>query len=537
MDLLHQIRGYVMPTLGILTALFGYFTGTVSLGFVWPAGFFGLLLLLGVYDVSQRRHSILRNYPVLGHLRFLLESAGPELHQYFVESNLSGRPFNRDQRTLIYERSKDIEGLKPFGTELDVYAAGYGFIAHSIIPKPIIEDAERKLRIDVGGPDCAKPYSSSVINISAMSFGALSGNAIRALNTAAKLGGFAHDTGEGGFSRHHREPGGDIIWQIGTGYFGCRNDDGSFSIDMFAEQAAADQIKMIELKISQGAKPGHGGILPAVKVTDEIADARRVPMGQDCFSPPGHSMFSTPIGLLEFIAALRERSGGKPTGFKICIGNPSEFFALCKAMVETQITPDFITVDGGEGGTGAAPLEYSNHLGMPLVDGLLLVHNALVGVNVRDRIKIAASGKRNGSYDIAAAMALGANWVNIARGFMFSVGCIQSQSCHTNTCPVGVATQDPRLTRALVVEDKAKRAHEFHRNTVQGLAEMTAACGLDHPNDFRPHHLYERGSESKLRRFDQIYDFYQPGQLLAGDVSKHIKPFWESADAKTFSPV
>jgi glutamate synthase domain-containing protein 2 len=474
---------------------------------------------------------------VLGHLRFLLEGAGPELHQYFVESNTSGRPFDRDLRTLIYERSKNIDGVKPFGTELDVYAQGYGYISHSIAPKPIVEDASRKLRVDVGGPQCKHPYSASVINISAMSFGALSANAIRALNTAAKMGGFAHDTGEGGFSVHHREPGGDIIWQIGTGYFGCRNDDGSFNIDMFGEQASVDQVKMVEIKISQGAKPGHGGILPAAKVTREIADARKVPVGQDCFSPPGHSVFSTPIELCHFIASLRERSGEKPVGFKLAIGQPREFFAICKAMLETEIVPDFITVDGGEGGTGAAPQEYSDHLGMPLREGLILVHNTLVGIGVREQVRVAASGKRASSYEIASAMALGADWCNIARGFMFSVGCIQSQSCHTNKCPGGVATQDARLQQALVVADKAQRAYNFHKNTVQGLAEMTAACGLDHPGDFTPRHLYERISPHEVRRYDQLYDFYEPGQLLRDQAGPVLQQSWDEASPKTFSPV
>ena len=523
-----------MPT------LIGLVAACVGLGFLIPAFNWGLvvtvpLLLLGIFDRLQKRHSILRNYPVLGRLRFLLEGAGPELHQYFVESNTSGRPFDRDFRTLMYERSKNIEGVKPFGTELDVYSDGYGFISHSIAPKPILEDGSHKLRVDVGGPQCSKPYSSSILNVSAMSFGALSANAIRALNTAAKMGGFAHDTGEGGFSVHHQAPGGDVIWQIGTGYFGCRNDDGTFNEEMFAEQASVDQVKMIELKVSQGAKPGHGGILPAVKVTPEIAAARKVPVGKDCFSPPGHTAFTTPIEMCEFLAKLRERSGGKPVGFKICLGEPREFFSICKAIVETKIVPDFITVDGGEGGTGAAPQEYSDHLGMPLREGLVVVHNSLVGIGVRDQMRVAASGKRSASYEIASAMALGANWCNIARGFMFSVGCIQSQSCHTNKCPVGVATQNPTLQRALVVEDKAKRAYNFHKNTVQGVAEMTAACGLDHPNDFTPRHLYERISPHKVRRFDQLYDFYEPGQLLDGNAGPHLQRSWDEANAKTFA--
>jgi len=536
MELLHQIRGYVMPAL-VGLALGCILIGTVVPGFFWGLVILGPLLLLGVYDLRQSRHGLLRNYPVIGHLRFLLEGAGPELHQYFVESNTSGRPFDRDFRTLIYERSKNIDGVKPFGTELDVYEPGYGYISHSIAPRPCIEDPARNVRVDVGGRHCKHRYSASVINISAMSFGALSANAIRALNTAARMGGFAHDTGEGGFSVHHREPGGDVIWQIGTGYFGCRNDDGTFNIEMFAEQASIDQVKMVEIKISQGAKPGHGGILPAAKVTREIADARKVPVAQDCFSPPGHSAFSTPIEFCHFIASLRERCDGKPVGFKIAIGEPRELFAICKAMLETEITPDFITVDGGEGGTGAAPQEFSDHLGMPLREGLILVHNALVGIGLRDQIRIAASGKRASSYEIASAMALGADWCNIARGFMFSVGCIQSQSCHTNKCPVGVATQDPRLQRALVIEDKARRAYNFHRNTVQGLAEMTAACGLDHPGEFSPRHLYERISPHEVRRYDQLYHFFEPGQLSRNEAGPVLQRSWDEASATTFSSV
>jgi glutamate synthase domain-containing protein 2 len=530
------MRAYIMPVLiGLAVLSLGL---AVAFSWWWMVLFaaFGALVLLGLRDVLQRRHSILRNYPVLGHLRFFLEGLGPELRQYLVESNTSGRPFNRDQRTLMYERAKNIDAVKPFGTELDVYENGYGFIAHSISPTPIAEDAARSFRVSVGGPSCSAPYSSSVLNISAMSFGALSAHAILALNSAAKKGGFAHNTGEGGLSRYHQEPGGDITWQIGTGYFGCRHEDGTFNSDMFAEQAALPQVKMIELKISQGAKPGHGGILPGVKVTPEIAEARHVAVGEDCFSPPGHSTFSTPTGLLEFIALLRERSGGKPTGFKICIGEPREFFSICKAMQTSGISPDFITVDGGEGGTGAAPLEYSNHLGMPLREALILVHNSLVFGGLRDEIRIAASGKRIDSFQIAAGMALGADWVNVARGFMFSVGCIQSQLCHTNTCPVGVATQDARLQKGLVVEEKAERAFRFHRNTVQGLGEITAACGLDHPGDFTPQHLYERVDE-KMRRFDDLYDLRQLEDHSDGagiESNRRLREEWEAADPHAF---
>lgn len=528
--MIHQIRGYILPGVIALTLLALLLGLVVNASWLWVAGFGGALIAVGVYDKTQKRHSLLRNYPILGHLRFVLEDAGPELHQYFVESNTSGAPFDRDQRSLMYERAKDVPDKKPFGTELNVYDEGYSWIAHSLAPRPLAQRASETLRTVVGEGRCEKPYSASILNISAMSFGALSPNAVLAMNTGAKNGGFAHNTGEGGFSRYHRQPGGDIIWQIGTGYFGCRNDEGKFDADMFAEQAQLDQVKMIEIKLSQGAKPGHGGILPAAKVSAEIAEARRIPEGQTCFSPPGHSAFTSPIGLLEFVAKLRELSGGKPVGFKLCVGSPREFFALCKAMHETDLLPDFVTVDGAEGGTGAAPIEFSDHLGAPLRDGLILVHNALVGIGVRDRLRVAASAKRTSGFEIAAAMAMGADWCNSARGFMLAVGCIQAQSCHTNKCPVGVTTQDPDLQRALDVNDKAKRVLNFHKNTVEALAEVTAAAGLDHPSDFTADHLWWRLSLSDVRPVSRIYDFFEPGQLLEGHASESLQPYWEGAD-------
>ncbi len=421
--------------------------------------------------------------------------------------------------------------VRPFGTQYDVYSVGYEWMHHSIAPRPVIKEP---FRIMIGDVDCAKPYSASVFNISAMSFGALSANAIRALNGGAKLGGFAHDTGEGGYSPYHRENGGDIIWEVGSGYFGCRNQDGTFNADKFAEGAANPQVKMVELKLSQGAKPGHGGVLPAPKVSAEIAQTRGVPIGEDCISPSHHTAFSTPIEMMQFIARMRELSGGKPAGFKLCIGHEWEFLAICKAMVETGIYPDFIVVDGKEGGTGAAPLEFVDHIGKPMRQGLYFVHNALVGVGARHRIKLGAAGKIITAFDIIRALALGADWCNAARGFMFAVGCIQSQSCHTDRCPTGVATQDPHRQRALVVPDKIQRVANFHRATLHELAEMTAAAGLDHPKDFKPIHISRRISPAEVVTFADIYPSLAEGELVAGTGNARWKLPWDLANAQSF---
>ncbi|MCO6044323.1 FMN-binding glutamate synthase family protein [Aeoliella sp. ICT_H6.2] len=516
----------------LLTALFVALGSLVSPWWFVGAAICGPVALLGVYDVLQERHSILRNYPVAAHFRFLFEMIRPEIHQYFIEDDTSGRPFNRDERSLIYERSKNIEGLKPFGTELDVYSDEYEWSPHSIAPTVKSSESFRTL---VGGPGCTKPYSCSLLNVSSMSFGAISPNAILALNTGAKKGGFAHWTGEGGFSPYHRKPGGDVVWQIGTGYFGCRNDDGTFNADLFAEQASDDQVKMIEIKISQGAKPGHGGVLPAAKITQEIAQTRKVPMGQDCVSPPGHSAFHTPRELCEWVQQLRELSGGKPVGFKLCIGMPHEFLAICKAMLETRLLPDFINVDGGEGGTGAAPLEFSDSMGTPLVEGLVLVHNALVGCGLRDKIKIACAGKVSSAADMIRNIAIGADWCNVARGFMMSVGCIQAQACHTNACPVGVATQDPHRFRALNVADKSERAFRFHKNTMETLTEMVAAMGLTSPDELEPAHVYKRTGPTQVMSYEEAYEFLSVGDLLDGN-SGHplLDRSWRHASADTF---
>jgi glutamate synthase domain-containing protein 2 len=498
---------------------------------VLPILFFGGFAFLGLRDLTQRRHAILRNYPIAAHLRFILENIRPELRQYFFESDKEGMPFPRDKRAIVYQRAKHELDKRPFGTHYDVYRTEYEWLHHSLAPKPV---AKEPFRILIGGSDCRRHYSASVFNISAMSFGSISANAIRALNKGAKLGGFAHDTGEGGFSPYHRQNGGDIVWEIGTGYFGCRNKDGTFSPERFAETATAEQIKMIEIKLSQGAKPGLGGILPAAKVTREIARIRLVERGKDCVSPARHSAFSTPVEMMRFIAELRRLSDGKPTGFKLCVGHPWEFMALVKAMLETGITPDFVVVDGTEGGTGAAPLEFIDHMGMPLRDGLAFVHSALVGAGVRERIRLGASGKITSAFDMARVMALGADWCNSARGFMFAVGCIQAQTCHTGHCPTGVATQDLTRQRAIVVSDKALRVASFHKQTVKALSELVAAAGLDHPSELRPHHFMRRAAPDRVVTFAEQYYFLQPGELLRGTDNAHFATAWRMASPHTF---
>ncbi len=522
-------------TLSVIGAPFFFAVAMVSPIF---GGFFLLLSAtlvglsaLGFRDLVQTRHSILRTHPISAHLRFLLETMRPEIRQYFFEDDKGGAPFSRDKRALVYQRAKGELDKRPFGTEYDVYSEGFEYIRHSIAPAAP-GDGPLRTTIGAGRP---QPYSASIFNISAMSFGALSANAIRALNAGAKRGGFAHDTGEGGVSSYHRENGGDLVWEIGSGYFGCRDDHGNFAPDLFAKAAADPQIKMVELKLSQGAKPGHGGVLPAAKLTPEIAAIRGVPLGRDCVSPARHSAFSTPIELIRFVDEMRRLSGGKPAGFKLCIGQPSEFLAICKAMLETGLRPDFIVVDGKEGGTGAAPLEFMDHLGMPMRDGLNFVHNALVGVGLRDRIRLGAAGKIVSAFDVARAMALGADWCNSARGFMFALGCIQSQSCHTDRCPTGVATQDASRARGLVVSDKAERVYNFHRSTLATLAELTAAAGLEHPEGFTTAHFARRVSPREVVGFEELYPALAPGELIAGCEDRRFRDAWARARPDRFA--
>ncbi|MBC7710636.1 MAG: FMN-binding glutamate synthase family protein [Rhizobacter sp.] len=501
--------------------------------FTWPLiAITGFLAVVGLIDITQTKQAIRRNYPILAHFRFFFEYIRPEMRQYFIESDHEAAPFSRAARSLVYQRAKQDSDKRPFGTQLDVYAVGYEWMNHSILPAKV---ASADFRLCIGGAS-SMAYSASVFNISAMSFGALSANAIRALNQGAKAGNFAHDTGEGSISRYHREHGGDLIWELGSGYFGCRTVNGRFDPVRFAEQAQDPQVKMVELKLSQGAKPGHGGLLPGPKVTFEIAAARGVAVGVDCVSPARHSVFSTPIEMLEFIALMRELSGGKPAGIKLAIGHPWEFFALAKAMVKTGITPDFIVVDGSEGGTGAAPVEFADHVGVPMREALLLVHNTLVGVGLRDRIKLGASGKIVSAFDIATAMAMGADWCNSARGFMFALGCIQAQVCHTGTCPTGVTTQDALRQRALVVPTKADRVKQFHQSTLHALAELIEAAGLTHPNQLRPEHIIRRISSTEVTSLATLYKFLKPGELLS-DTSSHkvFAYYWQRAQAESFA--
>jgi glutamate synthase domain-containing protein 2 len=516
---------------GLLLSLFSL----VAFGVGLPVFvLFGALVATGVYDLRQHKRSILRNYPIIGHIRFMLEFVRPEIRQYFIESDNDANPFSRAQRSLVYQRAKGDPDKRPFGTQLDVHAEGYEWINHSLAPTHV---DSHDFRVIIGAGR-AQPYSCSVFNISAMSFGALSANAIQALNAGAKRGGFAHDTGEGSISVHHRKHGGDLIWEVASGYFGCRNDDGSFSAEKFTTNARDPQVKMIEIKLSQGAKPGHGGVLPGAKVTPEIAEARGVPVGVDCISPASHSAFSTPIEMMQFIERLRELSGGKPTGIKLCIGHPWEWFAMVKAMLATGITPDFIVVDGAEGGTGAAPVEFTDHVGSPLQEGLLLVHNTLRGVGLRDQIKIGCAGKVVSAFDIARMVALGADWCNSARGFMFSLGCLQAQTCHTGHCPTGVTTQDPLRQQSLVVPDKAERVYNFHQQTLHALQELVQAAGVEHPQDITAHHIVRRSGDHKVQSLAQLILTQLPDRaLLESDLQALpmiYRQTWPLAVAETF---
>ena len=505
----------------------------VNIKFIFLGIIFFPLILMGIYDMIQTKKTILRNFPLLGRMRYLLESIGPEIRQYFVETDLDGKPFNRQQRSLVYQRSKKALDSQPFGTQLDVYDEGYEFINHSIRAIPF-SDVNENPRVKIGSSQCEKPYLASMFNISAMSFGSLSKNAILALNDGAKQGGFYHNTGEGGLSPYHLT-GGDVVWNIGTGYFSCRTNDGKFSFDEFTKRAVLENVKMIEIKFSQGAKPGHGGILPKEKVTDEIAAIRLVQKGNDILSPPMHSVFTTPLELMEFVKLLRKGSGGKPIGMKICIGNKSEFLSICKAMVATKTYLDFITVDGGEGGTGAAPQEYSDHVGMPLRDALAFVYDALNGFGIKDQIKIICSGKIITGFDIVKSLSIGADLCNSARGMMFALGCIQALQCHSNTCPTGVATQNPDLEKGLVPEEKRIRVARYQHETVKSAVDLMASAGISHPDYVGRNVVSTRIDRTRIATFEEIYPELENGCLVnENTVPERFLIAWKRASVEKF---
>ena len=521
-------RWLVFPVLLLLAAFAAWWTPARWTLLLWVP-----LLLVALHDALQRRHTLRRNYPLIARIRWLFEDLRPFLYSYIVESSFDGRPFTRAERDIVYARAKGDLDAHPFGTELDVYSDEYEWMSHSIAPE-IGHDRTR--RVKVGTAQCARPYEAALLNISAMSFGSLGARAIEALNLGARLGNFYHDTGEGGFSPHHRTHGGDIVWELGSGYFGCRDAGGRFDPERFRDRAQDEQIKMIEIKLSQGAKPGHGGVLPGPKVSAEIAATRGIPEGEDCISPAAHSAFATPVEMVEWAAKLREMSGGKPVGIKLCVGQPHEIYAIMKAMIETGIRLDYIVVDGAEGGTGAAPVEFSNRVGMPLREGLIFVRNALVGCGLKDEIRLAASGKVHSGAGLAVNCALGADWSNAARAFMFSLGCIQSLKCHTDMCPTGVATQDPGRQSGLVVEDKAERVRRFQAATVSALWDISCAMGLDNPWAIRPHHLHERLNSARSDSIDRIYRFYDRGILLEDPRSVASARYWAMARADSFRP-
>ena len=528
----------MLKTYLTLSALF--FAALFLLCYLWPPALWlmGLalpLFFVGLYDALQKRHSLWRNFPLIGRGRWVMEALRPFFRQYFAESDTDGTPISRMFRNVVYQRAKGVSDAVPYGTRVDVNRSGYEWIGHSLTA--LTGEQVDELRVTIGGPDCRQPYSASILNISAMSFGALSHNALLALNRGARLGGFYHNTGEGGISPYHLEEGGDLVWQIGTGYFGCRTSEGDFDADKFRDKARLDNVKMIEIKLSQGAKPGHGGILPACKNTEEIARIREVPVGVQVDSPPTHHAFDSPRGLMEFVGQLRELSGGKPIGFKLALGRESEFIAICKAMVATGITPDFITVDGGEGGTGAAPLEYTNSVGMPLREALALVENCLIGFDLRDRVKLIASGKIFTGFHLLKHLALGADLCNSARGMMLALGCVQSLTCHSDHCPTGVATQNPKLYKGLVVTDKAARVAQFHEKTLVATADLLGSAGLKHPRLLNRTHLHRRVSQFEIRRYDQIFPYVHPGSLLSPEQApERYRCYLDEASPDAFQP-
>jgi glutamate synthase domain-containing protein 2 len=524
----------VRPLIVAAVWIVGFLTAAAAVTASWAWAVLAAILLalaaLGTWDLVQTRHTILRTYPIVGHVRFLMELVRPEIRQYFIESNTEATPFDRETRDMVYERAKGTKGDEPFGTERDVYAIGYEFLRQSLRAH-FADDLEPKVRL--GGPDCTQPYDIALLNVSAMSFGALSANAIEALSGGAARGGFAHDTGEGGISPYHLRGGGDLIWEIGSGYFGCRDAVGNFDAALYAQKATIPAVKAISIKLSQGAKPGLGGVLPGPKVSAEIAATRGVPQGQTVVSPPAHTAFATPLEMMAFITTLRRLSGGKPIGFKLCVGARTEFLSICKAMLATGVSPDFIIVDGSEGGTGAGPQEFEDHVGMPLTEALMLVHNCLVGTGLRDRIRIGASGKVASGVDIVTRIIQGADFTMSARAMMFAVGCIQALTCNTNRCPTGVATQDPARARALYVPDKAQRVYYFQQATVASAAQIVASMGLDGFAELSPAMLNRRVEGQRTRTYAEIYEWLTPGELV-DDPSESWRSDWIEASAEEF---
>jgi len=523
-----------IPFLIVLAALALSLWGALSFRWLWAAVFvFGALTLVGFSDLIQTRHTLWRNFPLLGRLRGVAETLRPFIRSYAVESQTEGRPFSHEERALVYARAHNVSSVEPFGSHLDIEQPPHEWVAHSIAA---VHPEDTDPRVQVGAPGTAKPYSASVFNISAMSFGSLGAHAIEALNRGAAKGGFFHDSGEGGVSRYHRAGGGDLVWELGSGYFGCRARDGGFDPAQFKDTAGLDQVKMIEIKLSQGAKPGHGGVLPGTKVTPEIAEARGIPIGETCYSPPHHTAFDSPKSMLDFVDQLRDLSGGKPVGIKLCIGNRWEFLAICKAMRATGQRVDFVVIDGAEGGTGAAPAEFLDHVGTPLRQGLILARNALIGCDLKHEIRLAASGKQVSAFNMASSLALGADWVNSARGFMFALGCVQSLHCHKNTCPTGIATSDPGRQRGLVVSDKADRVYHFHRNTVAALMEVVGAAGCEHPSELTPAHIVLSGKDHEARPANEAYALLERGALLEDAANTHLAKDWAMAQTDSFDP-
>ena len=528
------MRNWIIGVLTLIVAI------NAILGLIYQPVWWFLILTffvwcVAIYDANQKHHSILRNFPLIGRVRWTVEALRPYLQQYVLETDTGGAPISRMFRTIVYQRAKNNRETVPFGTQLDTYENGYEWIGHSLSAREL-KEMDDDPRVNIGGPDCKKPYSASVLNISAMSFGSLSKNAILALNKGAAKGGFFHNTGEGGLTPYHLENGGDVVWQIGTGYFGCRTKDGRFDEKTFEEKSKLPQVKMIEIKLSQGAKPGHGGILPAYKNTPEIADIRGVEPGTQVDSPPRHSAFSTPIEMVDFIAKLRKLSGGKPVGIKLALGRKSEFVAMCKAMVKTGVTPDFITVDGGEGGTGAAPLEYTNSIGFPLREALAFVDDCLIGFDLRHKIKIIASGKIITAFQLAKNLSLGADLCNSARGMMLALGCVQSLSCNTNRCPTGVATQDPKLTKGLDVADKSIRVYLFHKKTLHALMDILSSTGHVSTTELNRTHIFRRVNQCNIARYDEIFPLVKRGSLLQDEVPERFKLHVKEANADSFMP-